>query len=376
MRKVMALLLALLMSVLLLAGCGGGTKEAGTVPTVAKAQKQKNTDLVGREVEIAVPVQKVVAIGPGALRLVTYDEGTSMVVGIEEIEKKPSPGRSYMLAYPDLKKLPSIGQGGPDTAPNEESLLGVKPDVIFVCSLVDKEKADQLQAKTGIPVVVLSYGSVTSATTSFNENLYRSLSMVGTIIGKEKRAQDVVAYLKQNEKDLAERTKDVPEGDKAKVYVGAVSSKGVHGIEYTQAKYPPLVFIGAKNVVDETGKSGSLMIDKEKLISWDPDILFIDAGGYALVTDDFKKNPAFYQSLSAVKKGQVYSQIPYNNYTTNIETAFADSYYAGKIIFPQQFKDIDPIKKSDELYQFLLGKPLYAEMVRDFGGFKKLELGK
>lgn len=343
---------------------------------MAKAQKQKNTDLVGREVEIAVPVQKVVAIGPGALRLVTYDEGTSMVVGIEEIEKKPSPGRSYMLAYPDLKKLPSIGQGGPDTAPNEESLLGVKPDVIFVCSLVDKEKADQLQAKTGIPVVVLSYGSVTSATTSFNENLYRSLSMVGTIIGKEKRAQDVVAYLKQNEKDLAERTKDVPEGDKAKVYVGAVSSKGVHGIEYTQAKYPPLVFIGAKNVVDETGKSGSLMIDKEKLISWDPDILFIDAGGYALVTDDFKKNPAFYQSLSAVKKGQVYSQIPYNNYTTNIETAFADSYYAGKIIFPQQFKDIDPIKKSDELYQFLLGKPLYAEMVRDFGGFKKLELGK
>ena len=108
---------------------------------------------------IAVPVQRVVAIGPGALRLVTYAEGASMVVGIEEIEKKPSPGKSYMLAYPDLKKLPGIGQGGPDTAPNEESLLGVKPDVIFVCSLVDKEKANQLQAKTGIPVVALKRSS-------------------------------------------------------------------------------------------------------------------------------------------------------------------------------------------------------------------------
>ena len=42
----------------------------------------------------------------------------------------------------------------------------------------------------------------------------------------------------------------------------------------------------------------------------------------------------------------------------------------------QQFQDIDPIKKSDEIYQFLLGKPLYAEMARDFGGFKKLEIGK
>lgn len=118
------------------------------------------------------------------------------------------------------------------------------------------------------------------------------------------------------------------------------------------------------------------MIDKEKLISWDPDILFLDEGGYTIVTDDFKKNSAFYQSLSAVKKGQVYGQIPYNNYATNIDTAFADAYYAGKIIFPKQFQDIDPIKKSDEIYQFLLGKPLYAEMVRDFGGFKKLELGR
>jgi len=374
MSKVMAFLLALLLPALLLAGCGrtAGQKEAETVPTVAQVQKQKITDLVGREVEIATPVQKVVAIGPGALRLVTYDEGASMVVGIEEIEKKPSPGRSYTMAYPDLKKLSSIGQGGPDTAPNEESLVTVKPEVIFVCSLVDKEKADQLQAKTGIPVVVLSYGPLAT----FNEDAYRSLNLIGMIIGKEKRAQDVVNYLKQCEKDLGERTQDVPAGDKAKVYVGAVSMKAKLGIESTQAKYPPFKFIGAKNVVDETGKSGTVMIDKEKIVSWDPDILFLDEGGYPVVTDDFNKNPAFYQSLSAVKKGQVYSQIPFNNYSTNIDTAFADSYYAGKIIFPQQFQDIDPIKKSDEIYQFLLGKPLYAEMVKDFGGFNKLELGR
>jgi len=374
MRKLTSLLLILMTSLLLLTGCGGSgsTKEGGTVPTTAQVQKQKITDLVGREVELTVPVQRVVAIGPGALRLVTYAEGASMVVGIEETEKKPNPGRSYMLAYPDLKKLPSIGQGGPDTAPNEESLVSVKPDVIFVCTLVDKEKADQLQAKTGIPVVALSYGDLAT----FGENLYRSLNIIGSIIGKEKRAQDVVAYLKENEKDLGARTKGLADGDIAKVYVGAVSMKGAHGIESTQAQYPPFKYIGAKNVVDETGKNGTVMIDKEKLISWDPDFLFLDAGGYVLVTEDYKKNPAFYQSLQALKTDRVYNLIPFNNYNPNIDTAFADAYYAGKIIFPEQFKDIDPIKKSDEIYQFLLGKPLYADMDRDFGGFKKLELGK
>lgn len=150
--------------------------------------------------------------------------------------------------------------------------------------------------------------------------------------------------------------------------------KGTHGIESTQAKYPPFLAVGARNVVDETGKSGSLMIEREKLLSWDPDILFIDEGGYSLVLADVQKNPTFYQSLRAVKNGQVYGQIPYNSYTTNIDTALADAYYAGKVMFPEQFQDIDPVAKSDEIYTSLLGKPLYEQMVKDYPGFKKLDL--
>jgi iron complex transport system substrate-binding protein len=115
-------------------------------------------------------------------------------------------------------------------------------------------------------------------------------------------------------------------------------------------------------------------IDREKLISWNPDILFVDSGGYQLVMDDYKKNPSFYKSLSAVKNDQVYSLISYNWYWTNIETAVADAYYAGKVIYPDKFDDIDPIKKADEIYELMVGKPLYEEMAKDFVGFKKLTL--
>jgi len=163
MFKGSALLLSLFLVGSTLTGCTAVStaKKVDNSQGAVKREVKMVTDLVGREVKVEIPAQRIVAIGPGALRLVTYDEGASMVVGIEEIEKKASPGRSYMLAYPDLKKLPSIGQGGPDIAPNEESLVGIKPDVIFVSYLVDKAKADQLQAKTGIPVVVLSYSSGT-----------------------------------------------------------------------------------------------------------------------------------------------------------------------------------------------------------------------
>ncbi|MBE3588543.1 MAG: iron ABC transporter substrate-binding protein, partial [Thermoanaerobacteraceae bacterium] len=360
------LLMALLVTLVVLGGCGAKTDGQDT----AAPQKAVVTDLAGRQVEVSVPANKVVAVGPGALRLVCYVNGADKVVGVENLEKQQPTGRPYILAHPELKDLPTIGQGGPDSTPDAEKLVSVKPDVIFVAYLVDRAQADELQARTNIPVVVLSYGRLAT----FDEDVYKSLELIGKITGREGRAREVVDYLQKCQQDLHERTKDIPEDKKPKVYVGALSMKGAHGIESTQAKYPPFVAVNARNVVDETGKTGSVMIDREKLLGWDPDIIFIDEGGLSLVREDYRKNPQFYQSLQAVKTGRVYGQIPYNHYTTNIDTAIADAYYAGKVIYPEQFKDIDPAQKADEIYRFLLGRPVYEQMAKDYGGFKKLEL--
>ncbi|MEW5899152.1 MAG: iron ABC transporter substrate-binding protein [Bacillota bacterium] len=370
MQKKITALLVILAAFCLAAALGGCSAQSEQKPAAPQKQKVKVTDMAGREVEIAAPVQKVVAIGPGALRLVCYVQGAEKVAGVEELEKRQPTGRPYILACPELKNLPTIGPGGPDSTPDAEKLVSVQPDVIFAAYLVDKAKADTLQTKTGIPVVVLSYGQLAT----FDQEVYKSIELIGKITGQEKRAQEVVNYLERCRKDLHDRTKDIPEEKKPKVYVGALGRKGTHGIESTQGQYPPFVAVNAKNVVDETGKKGGLSIDREKLLSWDPDIIFIDEGGLSLVREDYRKNPQFYQSLTAVKKGRLYGQIPYNYYTTNIDTALADAYYAGKVIYPEQFKDIDPAKKADEIYEFLLGKPVYTQMAKDFGGFKKLTL--
>ena len=236
--------------------------------------------------------------------------------------------------------------------------------------------------------MVLNYGTEVP----FDENVYNSLLLIGKIIGNEKRAQEVVTYLKNCHQELQERTKNIPADKKPAVYVGALGAKGAHSIESTAPKYGPFVAIGARNVVEEVRGRGSavienkklsqmgralgrnVMIEKEKLLEWDPDIILIDEGGLELVQNDYKKNPQFFQSLQAVKTGQVYGQIPFNFYNTNIDTAIADAYYAGKVIFPEQFKDIDPAQKADEIYHFLLGKPVYEQMAKDYGGFKKLDL--
>ncbi|HBQ86570.1 MAG TPA: hypothetical protein DD811_08830 [Syntrophomonas sp.] len=365
MRKSM---IALLLSVMLMAlgGCG-----SQTAPDKASDPKKITvTDMVGRQVAITGPVERVVAIGPGALRLYCYINGADKVVGVEQMEKDNPTGRPYLLAHPFLTELPVIGPGGPNNAPDPEKILAVKPDVIFSCYTSDKTAVDELQTRTGIPVVALDYGTAAA----FDPHVDKSLKVIGQIVGQGKRAQELIAYFERCQQDLDNRTKGIADEKRPRVYIGALGARGTHGIESTQGKYALFAAVNAVNVVDETGKTGSFMIDKEKLLEWNPDKIFIDLAGYPMVKEDYSKNPKFYNVLSAVQQGELYSQLPFNYYWTNIDTAVADAYYIGQVIYPEQFKDIDPEKKADEIYQLLLGKPLYAQMAKDFGGFKKLTL--
>lgn len=371
MRKIAipSLLTAVLLMAALTGGCSGIT--AGNVAgELSSGTERMITDMLGRSVTLPAKVNKVVAIGPGALRLYCYAGITDRVAGIEQMDAGEATGRPYLLANPSLQQLPVIGPGGPNNAPDPEKILSVKPDIIFSTYAADTAAADELQAKTGIPVVALSYGK----TAVFDPSVYASLELVGKITGQDGKARAAVMFMKQCRQDLDDRTRAIAAGSKPKVYVGALSMRGAHGIESTQGNYALLVVLHALNVVDETKKTGSVIIDKEKLLDWDPDIIFIDAGGYSSVLQDFKNNRNFYNSLGAFAKGRVYSQLPYNSYSTNIDTAIADAYYLGKVIFPAAFTDVDPAKKADEIYQALLGQPLYEKMKKDFGGFRKLVL--
>jgi len=322
-------------------------------------------DLLGREVEVPSNVNRIVAVGPGALRLIAYLKATDMVVGVEDFEKLRPSGRPYILAYPELKELPSVGPGGPGKLPDLESLIALQPDVVFI-TYVDRKTAQDIQEKTGIPVVVLSYGNLG---TFEDEDLFRSIELAGKILGREEKAHEVVDFIKKAQEDLTTRSEGV---ESPTVYVGGIGYKGAHGIDSTEAKYPPFVVLQARNVVDELGE-GHKFIDPEKLLVWDPEYIFIDENGLNLVLDDYSKHREFYESLSAVKRGKVYGILPYNYYTTNIGTALADAYFIGKILYPERFTDIDPEEKADEIYEFLLGKRVYGEMAEQFGGFGRID---
>ncbi|MGI6554838.1 MAG: iron ABC transporter substrate-binding protein [Bacillota bacterium] len=364
-KRFVYLLLLVMLSLFLVSGCSSKTTEQ------TGADQVTITDMVGREVSVgSQPAERIVAIGPGALRLCCYVDGIKKVVGVEQIEIDNPMGRPYFYAFPELKDLPVIGPGGPNNVPDPEKILAVQPDVIFSTYTTEKASIDELQDKTGIPVIALSYGKVSV----FDEDVNKSLELIGKVVGEEEKAQKVISYIEECKQDLDRRTKQIPDNQKPSVYIGALSFKGTHGIESTQGDYSLFKAVNAKNVAERIKQEGSVMIDKEKLLEWDPDIIFIDLAGYQMVREDYRKNEKFYYTLSAVREGGLYSQLPYNFYSTNIGTAIANAYYLGKVLYPEQFQDIDPEEKADEIYQALLGKKLYSRVAEDYGGFGKLEL--
>ncbi|MBA4603100.1 iron ABC transporter substrate-binding protein [Thermoactinomyces mirandus] len=365
-RNISLLAVVFFCLILILGGCSTAAKTSSD----PGSEKITVTDILGRQVEIGAQAERVVAVGPGALRLLCYFNDADLIAGVEQMDKDNSLGKPYIMANPSFANLSVIGQGGPNNAPDPEKILAVQPDVIFSTYASDKASADNLQSKTGIPVVAIGYGE----TSAFDPAVNTSIRLIGKVIGKEQKAREIVDYIDRCKLDLDKRTREIPEDKKPSTYVGGLGMKGMHGIESTQGNYSLFNAVHAKNVADETGRTGSIMIDKEKLLEWNPDKIFIDGGGFQMIQQDYQKNPGYYNTLSAVKNGELYLQLPYNFYTTNIDTAIADAYFIGKILYPEQFKDIDPEKKADEIYKSLLGKELYDQMARDFGGFKKVTL--
>lgn len=359
MKKLFALTLAVLLCLGVFSGCSNPVTNTGDTRTI--------TDSQGRQVEVPEKVESIVCVGVGALRYTCYMGAADLVVGVEDCEVKPVISRLYNFVNIDkFKDLPVIGTNG---NPYPEELIHVAPDVI-VMSRYASVDADDLQRKTGIPVVV-----ILGSDTTLDDAAFETIRILGELFGLESRATELTNYLKGIQKDLQDRTKDIPDSEKPTVYVGGVSFKGHHGFEGTEAYYGPLALINAKNLADTTGQTGAFNIDLEQVLAWDPDIIFLDFNGMTLINEDYAKNPDYYNALTAVQEGRVYSQISFRSNASNLETALADAYYAACVIYPDQFSDVDPVAKAWEIFEMLLGTNPYAALKEAGYEFRPIKIG-
>ena len=360
MKKMISLVLTVMIGIGLLAGCGSGEPDAQGSRTI--------TDGAGRQVEVPEKVESIVCVGVGALRYTCYMGAADLVVGVEDHEITRGIDRLYnYVNHEKFKDLPVTGTNG---VPYAEEIIAVAPQVIVMSKSANAD-ADKLQAQTGTPVVVIP-----GSDTTLDDNAYETIRILGQLYGMECRAEELTAYLKGIQEDLDSRTRNIPDSEKPSVYVAGVSFRGLHGFEGTEAEYGPFELIHANNLADTTGQSGAFDIDLEQVLSWDPDIIFLDFNGMDLINESFAKNPDYYHALTAVQNGKVFSQISFRSYASNLDTALADAYYVACILYPEQFQDVDPVAKAGEIFEMLLGANPYEDLKEAGYEFRPIKIGE
>jgi iron complex transport system substrate-binding protein len=354
-----------------------------TLQTADTSETATIIDGFGRTVTIPSNPSNVICSGSGCLRYLVYLESQDLVVGVDSIEKEDQviEGRPYALVYgKQFKTIPLIGEfRGKD---DPEKIVGIDPDLIFktgstgTAYSTSAEEGDKLQGKTGIPVVAFPYGSLRND--AEKAELYAGLRIMGTALGKQDRAEEVIAYIDATMADLENRTGNIPEAQQATVYIGGVSSAGAHGIISTEPAYPPFLWVHVRNVGSGMGTAHA-DVSKEALVDWDPEFIFLDIGTIQMEGDgaigELTNDPAL-QGLTAAREGKVYGVFPYNFYNINYESVLADAYFIGKVVYPERFADVDPQQKADEIYTFFVGKPVFSAMNSQYRnlGFTQISL--
>ena len=353
MKKWFCLLLSLICAMGLLAGCGAVPDD-----TTPKATRTV-TDRWGRQVKIPETVESIVCLGSGAPRIAAYLQVTHMMIGAEDCDKGDvTVLRDYSwVCHEELKDLPAVGVGGGSGQNNAyaEEIIALQPDVILAGYTA--ESADELQNITGIPVVSVSYSSINFV----DESFYEAVRIFAEVTGAEQRAEELLTFIDTCKADLKQRAAAYEAADKPTCYTGAVTFSGRHGFCGTYSNFGPFMGVNAVNVADTQGVN-YFETDFEQVLVWDPDIIFLDPGNMDMVKEEYATRAAFFQSLRAVRDGQVYTMPSFNNAGTNITYCLMNGYWAGMVLYPGAFSDLTMEDVAENILTFLLGENYYDDM--------------
>jgi iron complex transport system substrate-binding protein len=362
----------ILITVLLftLDGCGvRGQKKNG-------AEEQKKitvTDVAGRQVEIKVPVKKVVINWSGSggafmtmSALLGEDVADYIAAWDGGLEKyRYDMYKHYCSVIPELADIPVVG-GVEYEDFNLEKLISLKPDVVIFTLGVKKQAEEAVEAKleqAGIPLVYIDYHAETI------ENHSLSTRLLGKLFGKEERAEEMINYYVDNITTITDRLSDLKDEDRPTVYMETGMNQSTLGNTYANNyMWGGMVYkAGGANIAEGIVKNAE-PINPETIIAKNPEYIILTGSywpneptslrmGYLSKDDDtqkllitFTERPGW-SELSAVRNGKVFAI--HHGLGRELYDVAAVAFLA-KTLHPDLFEDIDPMAMLEEYYNRFL----------------------
>lgn len=107
-----------------------------------------------------------------------------------------------------------------------------------------------------------------------------------------------------------------------------------------------------------------------------PDKIVLDSAGLSKFKTTYESSPEEFDSLKAFSEGEIYLEMPFNAYYTNLEIALMDAYFLASVAYPDAYKDMDMDSKYDEIGNAFLGSNCYSQSIKNapmsYGGFQKI----
>ncbi len=274
----------------LLAGCTATATAppAATTTTTAgsSASGMTITDQAGRTVTLKATATKVFGAGPPATTMLYALDPTVLAGWNTAVTESQKP-----FLTTASQSLPVLGRvtGGKDTF-NPEVLNANKVDLIIDAGDINASYVatdDDLQTKTGIPVIMLSTDPAKMA---------EGFEILGKVTGKT----DAGAKLSTEVKRIAALVSDgatKASAAKASVFY-SVGAKGLSTSQSGSINARVIDAIGATNVAGTTTKSGRIDITAEQVLTFNPDWVIISPDTPA---DAIATNPASVQPVGSLK---------------------------------------------------------------------------
>jgi iron complex transport system substrate-binding protein len=216
-KKIIALLLTLLLTVGVFAGCAPktdapaadtGSKPAPTVELEEPTETPTAdtgitvTDMTGRTVTLEASAQHVVALTAADVEILyAVGAGDTLV------------GRGEYCNYPSEVLDVTAVQSGSET--NVEQVIALEPDLLIMDTMAQSEEQITQFESAGIPVFVTDANSI--------EETYTSIELIGTLLGKDAEAAAVVDGMKATFADLAAKAEAAAAGGEEKTIYFEVS---------------------------------------------------------------------------------------------------------------------------------------------------------
>jgi ABC-type Fe3+-hydroxamate transport system substrate-binding protein len=267
-----------------------------------------------------------------------------------------------------ILKIPHSSRG------NTEATACLRPDIVF--GYIPGNPEDY-QKKVNAPVAYQGPMVSTPEGEAYSEMMHADFKFAGELFDMEEEAEELNSFIKEKYDKVLDVVSGIPDEEKPKACL--VKGKG----KVTSARS------GFCSSFDEAGgisikkDLGVSEISVEKLIEWNPDVIFITnsgssyryGGGYretplALTVEQVLADPQL-QTVNAVKTGSVY-------YTTGCcchmphQRLITSTMYIAKIFYPDKLKDLDLEKEGNEIFERFCGVDgLYTEFADNLGYFRE-----